>query len=134
MSIAKGELCYTFKDSHFLVKKKCAKQLKKPLHFGPTAYKWCEAECMREMFYVDSLLPRNFAQFVAKQRCLHPPITISLIAFDERVTSSLQRVQLLHCACAYFALFARNLSYNHYAIVHAYSAANAQAQGNDPAR
>ena len=48
----------------------------------------------------------------------------SLIAFDERVTFWLQRVRSLHCACAYVALFARRLVYNHYAIAHAYNAAN----------
>ena len=51
-----------------------------------------------------------------------------LIAFDERVTFWLQRVQSLPCACAYVALFARRLAYNHYANVHAYNEANAHAQ------
>ena len=58
----------------------------------------------------------------------------SLIAFDERVTFWLQRVWSLPCACAYVALFARRLAYNHYAIAHAYNAANAHAQGSDRAR
>ena len=57
----------------------------------------------------------------------------SLIAFDERVTFWLQRVRSLPCACAYVALFARRLAYNHYAIAHAYNAANTHAQGSDPA-
>ena len=57
----------------------------------------------------------------------------SLIAFDERVTFWLQRVQSLPCACAYVALLARRLAYNHYAITHAYNAANTHAQGSDPA-
>ena len=58
----------------------------------------------------------------------------SLIAFDERVTFWLQRVRSLPCACAYVALFARRLAYNHYAIAQAYNAANTHAQGSDPAR
>ena len=58
----------------------------------------------------------------------------SLIAFDERVTFWLQRVRSLPCACAYVALFARTHAYNHYAIAHAYNAANAHAQGSDRAR
>ena len=61
-------------------------------------------------------------------------IIYSLIAFDERVTFWLQRVWSLPCACAYVALFARRLAYNHYAITHAYNAANTHAQGSDPAR
>ena len=48
--------------------------------------------------------------------------------------SLLQRVRSLPCACAYVAPFARRLAYNHYAIAHAYNAANAHAQGSDPAR
>ena len=58
----------------------------------------------------------------------------SLIAFDERVTFWLQRLKSLPCACAYVALFERKLVYNHYAITHACNAANAHAQGSDPAR
>ena len=58
----------------------------------------------------------------------------SLVAFDERVTFWLQCVRSLPCACAYVALFARRLAYNHYAIAHAYNAANAHAQGSDRAR
>ena len=58
----------------------------------------------------------------------------SLIAFDVRVTFWLHRVRSLPCACAYVALFARRLAYNHYAIAHAYNAANAHAQGSDRAR
>ena len=58
----------------------------------------------------------------------------SLIAFNESVTFWLQRVRSLPCACAYVALFARRLAYNHYAIPHAYNAANTHAQGSDPAR
>ena len=60
-------------------------------------------------------------------------LTIVLIAFDERVTFCLQRVRSLPCACAYVALFARRLAYNHYAIAHAYNAANAHAQDSDRA-
>ena len=60
--------------------------------------------------------------------------TFSLIAFDERVTILLQRIRSLPCACAYVALFARRLTYNHYAITHTYNAANAHAQGSDWAR
>ena len=58
----------------------------------------------------------------------------SLIAFDERVTFWLLRVRSLPCSCAYVALFMRRLAYNHYAIPHAYNAANAHAQGSDRAR
>ena len=61
-------------------------------------------------------------------------IDYSLIAFDERVTFWLQRIRSLPCACAYVALFARRLAYNQYAIAHACNAANAHAQGSDPAR
>ena len=50
-----------------------------------------------------------------------------LIAFDKRVTFWLQRVRSLPCACAYVALFASRLGYNHYAIALAYNAANAHA-------
>ena len=57
-----------------------------------------------------------------------------LIAFDERVTFWPQHVQSLPCACAYVALFARRLAYNHYSIAHANNAANANAQGSDRAR
>ena len=60
--------------------------------------------------------------------------TYSLIAFGERVTLWLQRVRSLPCAYAYVALFARRLAYNHYAIAHAYDAANMHAQGSAPAR
>ena len=55
----------------------------------------------------------------------------SLIAFDERVTFWLQLVGSLPCTCAYVALFARRLAYNHYAIAHACNAANAHAQVSD---
>ena len=58
----------------------------------------------------------------------------SLIAFDERVTFWLQHVRSMPCACAYVAFFARRLAYNHYAIAHAYNAANTHAQDSDPAR
>ena len=58
----------------------------------------------------------------------------SLIAFDERVTFWLQRVRSLPCVWVYDALFAHRLAYNHYAIAHAYNAANKHAQGSDPAR
>ena len=61
-------------------------------------------------------------------------IAYSLIAFDERVTFWLQRVRSLLCACVHVALFARRLAYNHYAIAHAYNAANTHAQGSDLAR
>ena len=57
----------------------------------------------------------------------------SLIAFDERVSFWLQRVRSLPCAGACVALFARRLAYYHYAIAHAYNAANTHAQGSDPA-
>ena len=40
-----------------------------------------------------------------------------------RVTFWLQRVWSLPCACAYVALFACRLVYNHYAIAHTYNAA-----------
>ena len=56
----------------------------------------------------------------------------TLIAFDERVTFWLQLVRSVTCACAYAALFARRLAYNHYAIAHTCNAANAHAQGSDP--
>ena len=49
----------------------------------------------------------------------------SLIAFDERVTFWLQRVRSLPCVCVYVALCVRRFAYNHYAIAHAYNAANA---------
>ena len=52
----------------------------------------------------------------------------SLIAFDERITFWLQRVRSLPCACAYVALFACRLAYNHYAIAHAFNAANTHAK------
>ena len=58
----------------------------------------------------------------------------SLIAFNERVTFWLQRVRSLPCVCAYVTLFARRLAYNHYAIAHAYNAANTHAQGSDRSR
>ena len=58
----------------------------------------------------------------------------SLIAFDKRVTFWLQRVRSLPCECAYVSLFARRLAYNHYAIAHAYNAANAHSQDSDRAR
>ena len=57
----------------------------------------------------------------------------SLIAFDERVTFWLQHVRSLPCACSYVALFVHRFAYNHYAIAHAYNAANTHAQGSDPA-
>ena len=57
----------------------------------------------------------------------------SLIAFDERVTLWFQCVRSLPRACAYLALFARRLAYNHYAIAQAYNAANTHAQNSDPA-
>ena len=57
----------------------------------------------------------------------------TLIAFDKRVTFWLQLVGSLPCACAYVALFARKLTYNHYTIAHACNAANAYAQGSDRA-
>ena len=61
-------------------------------------------------------------------------VSYSLIAFDERVTFWLQCVRSLPCACVYVALFSRRLAYNHYAIAHAYNAANAHAQDSDRAR
>ena len=57
----------------------------------------------------------------------------TLIAFDERVTFWLQLVGSLPCGCAYVALFARRVVYNHYAIAHSCNAANAHAQGSDRA-
>ena len=39
----------------------------------------------------------------------------------------------LPCACVYVALFAHRLTFNHYAIAHAYNAANAHAQDSDRA-
>ena len=60
-------------------------------------------------------------------------IIYTLIAFNERVTFWLQLVGSLPCACAYVALFARRLTYNHYAIAHTCNAANAHAQGTDRA-
>ena len=59
-------------------------------------------------------------------------VDYTLIAFDER-TFWLQLVRSLPCACAYVALFARRLAYNHYAIAHTCNAANAHAQGSDRA-
>ena len=38
------------------------------------------------------------------------------------------------CVCAYVALFARRLVYNHYAIAHTCNAANAHAQGSNLVR
>ena len=58
----------------------------------------------------------------------------TMLAFDERVTFWFQHTRSLPCACAYVALFARRLAYNHYAIAYAYNAANKHAQGSDPAR
>ena len=58
----------------------------------------------------------------------------SLIAFDERLTFWLQRVRSLPCACAYVALFARRLAYNHYAFAHTYNATNTHPQGSDLVR
>ena len=55
---------------------------------------------------------RYFAIIYLKR--LHTYYT--LIAFDERVTFWLQLVEALPCACAYVALFACRLGYNHYAI------------------
>ena len=63
-----------------------------------------------------------------------PLVIYSLIAFDERATFCLQQVRSLPCACAYVALFARRLVYNHYVIAHAYDAANTHVQGSDPTR
>ena len=40
------------------------------------------------------------------------------ITFDKRVTFWLQHIRLLSCACAYVALSARWLAYNHYAIMY----------------
>ena len=65
---------------------------------------------------------------------IHLHTNYSLIAFNERVTFWLQHVQSLPWACAYVALFGRRLTYNHYAIAHAYNTANMHAQGSDPAR
>ena len=55
----------------------------------------------------------------------------SPIAFDERVTLWLQRVGSQPCACAYIALFAHKLAYNHYAIARALIAANTCTQGRE---
>ena len=64
-----------------------------------------------------------------------PSVTYySLIAFDERVTF-LASTRLVTALCVWYAaLFVRRLAYNHYAIAHAYNAANAHAQGSDRAR
>ena len=76
----------------------------------------------------------NISEFAADQNLEGKKYIYSLIAFDERVIFWLQRVRSLPCACAYVALFARRLAYNHYAIAHACNAANAHEQGSDPAR
>ena len=57
----------------------------------------------------------------------------SLIAFVERVTFWLQRARSLPCACAHIALHVR-LTCNHYAIAHAYNAANTHAQDSNRVR
>ena len=71
---------------------------------------------------------------MASIKILKRKTNYSLIAFDKSVTFWLRHVRSLPCACAYVALFALRLAYNHYAIAHAYNAANTHAQGNDPAR
>ena len=45
----------------------------------------------------------------------------SLIVFDERVTFWPQRIRSLPCACAYVALFAHRLPYNHYTQSHTHA-------------
>ena len=55
----------------------------------------------------------------------------SLFALDKRVTFWLQCVRSLPCGCAYAALFARRLTYNHQVLVHA--PGNTHAQGSDRA-
>ena len=76
----------------------------------------------------------NIALHIHILTSLEEKTSYSLIAFDERVTFWLQRIRSLPCACAYIALFACRLAYNHYAIAHAYNAVNAHAQGSDRAR
>ena len=66
-------------------------------------------------------------------RWIKPSDVIQALPIDERVIFWLQRIRSLPCACAYVALFARRLAYDHYAIAHAYNAANAHAQGSDRA-
>ena len=58
----------------------------------------------------------------------------SPIAFNKRVTFWLQNIQSLPCACVYAELFTHSLTYNHYALAHAHTPANADAQGSDRAR
>ena len=48
----------------------------------------------------------------------------NLIAFHKRVTFSLYRTHPLPCVRAYVALYARRLTYNHYASAHANKATN----------
>ena len=43
-------------------------------------------------------------------------------------------VTTLHMSCMYVELFAHRLEFNHYAIAHAYNAANTHAQGSDRVR
>ena len=85
----------------------------------------CTPAVWLHIFYLYSIHKQNVTRFNR---------AYSLIAFNDRVTSWFQRVRSLPCACAYVALFACRLAYNHYAIAHAYNAANTQAQGSDPAR
>ena len=88
---------------------------------------WCiptSSPCISQRLQM-LIFHRNFASKVGSQAKDY-----SLIAFDERVTFWLQRIRSLPCACANVALFARRLV-NHYAIAHAYNAANAHAQGSD---
>ena len=47
------------------------------------------------------------------------------------LTFWLQHIQSLPCACAYCALFAPRLVYNHCTFAHAYNAANIHAQGSE---
>ena len=88
----------------------------------------CENHCENNWTFTNFFTPisQNFVKCESASEMVY-----SLIAFDERVTFWLQRVRSLPCACAYVALFVRRLAYNHYAVAHAYNAANTQAQGSD---
>ena len=65
-------------------------------------------------------------------------VVYSLIAFDERVTFWLQCIRSLPCACAYVALFASRLAYNHWCkctlIQCSKHTRTRHCQGSDPVR
>ena len=73
---------------------------------------------------------------VRNETCFLKTQHISLIAFGKRVTFlALTHLVTALCMCVFIvALSARRLAYNHYAIAHAYNAANMHAQGSDPTR